>query len=125
MTLAARVKASRRIDRLETPLLVLLAEEEKIVDNRPAAALAERAPKGRSVTIKGAYHEILMETDERRAEALAAFDALLAELRATGVLAAAKPSRARPAGGPKGAGAGKPGPTLKEKKASAAAKTRP
>jgi len=78
LTLCARVRKSPRIDRLQIPLVIALAEQERLCDNSAAAAVAARAPFGRSFEIAGAFHEILMETDERRAQFWAAFDAVAA-----------------------------------------------
>ena len=74
LALCARVRGARRIDRLEIPLTLVLAEKERLCDNPAARALAERAPQGRWIEIPGAFHEILMETDERRAMFWTAFD---------------------------------------------------
>ncbi len=76
LKLCARVRRSRRIDRLPIPLVIALAGQERLCDNPAAAAVAARAPHGRSFEIPGAFHEILMETDERRAQFWAAFDAV-------------------------------------------------
>jgi lysophospholipase len=59
------------------PLTVVCAGEDHLVLNAPARRYAERAPQGRYVEIAGAYHEILMETDARRALVWREFDALV------------------------------------------------
>jgi lysophospholipase len=74
LILCQRVIASRRIDRLDIPLIVVAAEAEKLVDNAASRAMAARAPLGRYVEVPGAYHEILMETDPRRALFWSEFD---------------------------------------------------
>jgi lysophospholipase len=74
LALANRVRGSRCIDRLPIPLVLALAENEHLCDNAAAMAVAERAPNGKWFTVPGAFHEILMETDERRALFWAAFD---------------------------------------------------
>ncbi len=76
LILHSRIKASHRIDRLPIPLTVVAAEEEKLVVNAVSEAVAARAPQGRYVEIAGAFHEILMETDERRAVFWREFDAV-------------------------------------------------
>ncbi|MGZ3365426.1 MAG: alpha/beta fold hydrolase [Caulobacteraceae bacterium] len=58
------------------PLTVLTAGEDQLVLNAPARRYAERAPQGRYAEIAGAYHEVLMETDARRALVWREFDAL-------------------------------------------------
>jgi lysophospholipase len=68
-----RPAAARAAD---LPLTVLAAGEDHLVLNAPARRYAERAPQGRHVEIAGAYHELLMETDARRALVWREFDAL-------------------------------------------------
>ncbi|WP_417464474.1 alpha/beta fold hydrolase [Kordiimonas sp.] len=53
---------------IATPVLMLQAEKDRIVDNDAQTAFAARLPHGRLVVIKGAMHEILKETDEIRGE---------------------------------------------------------
>jgi lysophospholipase len=64
------------------PLTVVAAGEERLVQTAPARRYAERAPQGRFVEIAGAYHEVLMETDARRALVWREFDALAARVGA-------------------------------------------
>ena len=59
------------------PLTVVAAGEDHLVLGAPARRYAQRAPQGRHVEIAGAYHEVLMETDARRALVWREFDALL------------------------------------------------
>lgn len=80
LTLSRRVRVSRRIDGLRIPLVMALAGNERLCDNAAAQAVAERAPRGRWFDVAGAFHEILMETDERRAQFWAAFDAVAGEV---------------------------------------------
>ncbi len=80
LILHSRLKASRRIDRLSIPLIVVAAEKEALVLNSFAKAVAERAPRGRYVEVAGAFHEILMETDELRAMFWSEFDAVADEV---------------------------------------------
>ena len=58
------------------PLTVVGASEDLLVPIAPARRYAERAPQGRYAEIAGAYHELLMETDARRALVWREFDAL-------------------------------------------------
>jgi len=53
---------------IKTPVLILQAAEDQIVDNAMQDAFAERLPHGRLVRIEGAMHEILKERDEQRAQ---------------------------------------------------------
>jgi lysophospholipase len=59
------------------PLTVVGAGEDHLVQTAPARRYAERAPLGRYSEIAGAYHEILMETDARRALVWREFDELV------------------------------------------------
>ncbi len=74
LTLSQKVAASRCIDGLQIPFVVVAGEEEKLVINAAAKAAADRAPQGRYIEVPGSYHEILMETDARRAVFWQAFD---------------------------------------------------
>mgnify|MGYP005863146971 CR=1 FL=1 len=51
---------------IATPMLLLLSEDERLVDNDTAIAFAKRAPDARVVTIAGARHELLKENDQIR-----------------------------------------------------------
>ncbi|MCJ9428597.1 alpha/beta fold hydrolase [Kordiimonas marina] len=53
---------------IETPVLMIQAGEDTIVDNKAQAAFAERMPNVKFVVVDGAMHEILKEKDEYRAE---------------------------------------------------------
>lgn len=63
---------------INTPLMVLMASEDKVVDNRELLAFCEKRRKARTgqeeehmpLTFEGAYHEILFEEDALRAVAL-------------------------------------------------------
>ncbi|HTK35419.1 MAG TPA: alpha/beta hydrolase [Caulobacteraceae bacterium] len=61
---------------LSLPLLVALAEEERLVDNAAARAFAAKVEGSERLEIAGSFHEILMETDGRRDLFWAAFDGL-------------------------------------------------
>ncbi len=65
---------------LSMPLTVLGAGDDRLVLNGPARRFAEAAPQGRYVEIAGAFHEVLMETDSRRALVWREFDALAGQL---------------------------------------------
>jgi len=61
---------------LRIPILVATAGEEQLVDNASHPLVVEQLPDVRHITIAGAKHEILMETDAIRAEFWVAFDEL-------------------------------------------------
>ncbi len=56
------------------PVLTAVAEDERIVRASAQTRLARRFREGRLVSVDGARHEILMETDARRAVFWKAFD---------------------------------------------------
>jgi lysophospholipase len=76
MTGMAWLRRSPQIALVDIPVTILSAEADTIVDNAAQAAVAARLPKARLVVVPGAFHEILQETDDRRAVFLAEFDAL-------------------------------------------------
>ncbi len=69
----ARPAAAKAAD---IPLTVVAAGEDHLVLNEAARKYAKRAPLGRYVEIAGAFHELFMETDARRALAWREFDEL-------------------------------------------------
>jgi lysophospholipase len=77
MALLARPDRLRRVG---VPVVICLAQRDRLVD---AAALRRAAlllPRGRLIEVPGAFHEILMETDDRRAFFWWAFDDLARDL---------------------------------------------
>ncbi|MBI1251202.1 MAG: alpha/beta fold hydrolase [Alphaproteobacteria bacterium] len=62
------------------PVVVVSAGEEKLVDNDSHLAVAGLLPNAKHITVPGAYHELMMETDDIRAQFLAAFDDLAARV---------------------------------------------
>jgi lysophospholipase len=65
---------------LSLPLLVALAEDERLVDNAAARAFAAKVKGSERLEIAGSFHEVLMETDGRRDLFWAAFDGLTARV---------------------------------------------
>ena len=59
------------------PVFVASAGEEKLVDNASHGRIAKRLKDCEHITVEGAMHEILMETDDRRAEFWEGFRRLL------------------------------------------------
>lgn len=59
------------LERLELPVLMMLAAKEKLVDNRAAIRIATRMPNCRTHIVMAAAHELLREADGPRQEALA------------------------------------------------------
>ena len=60
-----------------TPVLMMLAGADALVDNAAARRLAARLPKARVVEFEGARHELLREHDAYQARLWAAFDAFV------------------------------------------------
>ena len=59
---------------IKTPVLIVQAGGDEIVDNAMMSALAARLPNGQLITVPSAMHEILKEQDQYRAQFWAAFD---------------------------------------------------
>ena len=98
-----------RLREVTTPVTIVSAEDDKLVDNAAQAAAARHLPQGKFVNVPGAYHEILMETDEMRNIFLRAFD-MLTGRTAPKPAETPKPTAAAPAPAPKPAEAPKPAP---------------
>lgn len=64
------------VSRIATPLTVVAAGEDKLVDNAGLRRVTARVPMGRYVECAGAYHEILQETDAIQAVFWREFDDL-------------------------------------------------
>ncbi len=69
-----------RLRAVGVPVILCAAQRDVVVDNAALRRAALLLPRGRLVEVPGARHEILMETDERRAFFWWAFDDLLASL---------------------------------------------
>lgn len=62
------------VESLDIPVTIVAAELDDRVLNPALKAIAERLPQGRYIEVPGAFHEILIETDPRRAVFWKAFD---------------------------------------------------
>ncbi|HEY8617274.1 alpha/beta hydrolase [Phenylobacterium sp.] len=110
-----------RLREVTLPVIIVQAGEEKLVDNAAQAAAARHLPQGKLVTAPGAYHEILMETDEMRNIFLKAFD-MLTGRTAPKPAEAPKATAAAPAAAPaKPAETPKPTPAAEAPKPAVAA----
>ena len=74
----AVLERGRGLPRMMTPLSVVAAGDDRLVDITSQRRVAARAPASRFIVLPGAYHEILQETDPLRAAFWAEFDALAA-----------------------------------------------
>ena len=97
--LAATAELARpeRLARVTAPVIILSAEEDKLVDNAAQMAAARNLPQGKIVNVPGAYHEILMESDDMRNIFMKAFDALTGRVAP---MPAEPPSATAPAAAP-------------------------
>lgn len=62
------------VETVRIPVTIVAAELDDRVLNPSQKAIADRLPQGRYVEVPGAFHEILIETDPRRAIFWKAFD---------------------------------------------------
>lgn len=89
-----------RPDRLRTitqPVVIVQAEDDQLVDNAAQDAAARHLPQGKLIRVPGAYHEILMETDQMRNFFLRAFDSLTGRVAPKPVEGPKKAEPAQPA----------------------------
>jgi lysophospholipase len=68
------------LERITLPVLIASASEDTVVDASTHRTVAARIAGAEHITIDGARHEILMETDPRRAQFWAAFDRFVARV---------------------------------------------
>jgi lysophospholipase len=89
----ARPDALRNVT---APVVIVSAEDDRLVDTAAQAAAARHLPQGKFINVPGAYHEILMETDPMRNIFLRALDALTGRVAPT----PAEPPKPAPAPAP-------------------------
>jgi len=65
--------------KLQTPVLFILAGNDRVADNGQARQLAKRVRNISVVEVRGAQHELLMEQDVFREQVWAAFDSFVEE----------------------------------------------
>lgn len=73
----SRLERAGSLEQVTTPLLLLEAGNERVVDPEAAARAALRLPQARRLCLEGAEHELLMERDEIRERVLDAIEAFL------------------------------------------------
>ena len=59
---------------IPTPMLVVVAGEDRVVCNQAVCRFAAQLPEHKLIQIDGAYHEVLQELDELQASFWRAFD---------------------------------------------------
>ena len=64
------------LERIELPLLLVSAGQDPLIESRSHEPIAARLRRGEHLTIAGAKHEVMMETDDLRALFWEAFDRL-------------------------------------------------
>ena len=77
LDILATLTKPKALSKVTIPVFIASAGEEKLVDNASHADIARRLKDCEHITVEGAMHEILMETDDRRAEFWAGFQRLL------------------------------------------------
>lgn len=81
--------ASGAAERIECPVTIVAAGQEKLVDNAASARFAARLRHGNFILVDGAYHELLMEENRYRAQFWQAFDTVTASPGQTGSVSSA------------------------------------
>jgi pimeloyl-ACP methyl ester carboxylesterase len=66
-------KLERRLPRVESPTLVVRAEQDRLIPDEMAERYAELIPGARIETVPGTGHALVVEQPERTADAIAAF----------------------------------------------------
>jgi lysophospholipase len=77
LDILATFTKARTLSSVTIPVFVASASEEQLVDNSTHTAVCKRLPDCEHVLVEGAMHEILMETDDKRAEFWEGFQRLL------------------------------------------------
>lgn len=71
-----RLLARGAAERVRCPVVAVAAGDDRIVNKEAIRRFVAQVPRGRYVEVPQAFHEVLMETDERRAIFWQAFDQL-------------------------------------------------
>jgi len=99
---------------VKIPVVIVSAADDKLVTDTAQRQAAADLPDGKFVSVAGAEHEILMETDDRRDQFWTAFDALADRVAPRPAMAApkaeAKPAAAKAPAKPKPAAKAAPKP---------------
>jgi lysophospholipase len=90
----SRLAQPHRLSRVTVPVEIVSAAEDALVDNAAQAYVARNLPNGGFTEVSGAYHEILMETDDMRNIFLRVFDALTGKTAPTSTAPTAAPEPA-------------------------------
>lgn len=79
MISCAALAAPGVAEAIRTPCVIAIAGRDKLVDNEATGAFAHRLQSAQVLELKGAFHEVLMESEEFRSHFLTAFDTLRTE----------------------------------------------
>ncbi len=71
-------------ERVTTPLLMLLAGDDRLVRNTGAETFVRRAPRARATVFPTGWHELLMEAEPVRSDVWSAIDGFVAEVAGAG-----------------------------------------
>ena len=93
----AELARPERLSHITVPVIILSAEDDKLVDNAAQQAAARHLPQGKFINVPGAFHEILMESDPMRNLFMKALDALTGRVAPT----PSDPPKAAPATPPR------------------------
>jgi lysophospholipase len=66
---------------IQIPILVVMAGRDRVVSNAATKRFVAQLPAQRTICVEGAYHEILQERDEMRAQFWRAFDRFILQSR--------------------------------------------
>jgi len=76
----AKVMMPAWLGAVKTPILITVADDDRLIDSASLHLAAAGLPNAELVTIEGSGHEVLIETDERRAAFWRAFDDFVARV---------------------------------------------
>jgi lysophospholipase len=82
--------------RIRQPMLVIAADQDRIVSTPAIEAFGARLRAGTHFTVPGARHELLMEQDRFRSQVFAAFDSFVPGVRQVAPVGAPKPQPLAP-----------------------------
>jgi lysophospholipase len=89
LDLLDRLSLAGGAERIVCPVAIVAAGDDRVVDNRAIRRFAARVPTCSYSEVPSAFHEILVETEERRRQFWQVFDRLAAEVAPANAPAAA------------------------------------
>jgi len=64
------------LKKLKLPITIVCSGDDHVINKMPTKGFAKKLGKGQYIEINGAEHEVLIEADDYRREAMEAFDQL-------------------------------------------------